>query len=383
MLILPVRPQPPRLRIQESNDSCATSTSSANPDQDLHLARKPSSQATSTMISVMPPLKPPSPKRPKLSLQTFAAASALGEKAKTKLTLSAVTDTPSYTNTYPTTFVPPPATPLSIQHMQKSSSSCPDDEQSPPSSNSSSASSSSFGLASPFPVSAPYSLPIGTHSILRNSPLPRRHISAASTRINRRMFPPVKHVIFREILEDIIPKPVANYSSDASDSDGGEKRPRASFEQTEFRGRLTAEEKEEEGVLSTPVHRRRKRRREWVWRPLDDDILTAHHTEEGIESSNAGHSTEEAKIIDSRKPELTSAHCGVSAEIELIAPIISKPAYPSPLIELGYQEADVVAQKLSTSQATLLVSETDSELTGDGLVGESGGTIVRHRILTV
>ena len=121
------------------------------------------------------------------------------------------------------------------------------------------------------------------------------------------MFPPVKRVIFREILEDIIPKPVADYSSDTSDSDCGEKRPRATFEETGLRGRPTAEEKEEEGVPSTPVHRRRKRRREWVWRPLDDDILTAHHTQVGIESSTAGHNTEKVELINSEETGPTGA----------------------------------------------------------------------------
>lgn len=314
MLILPMRPQPPRLRIQEGNDLAATSTSSTSTDQEAHLVWKPPSQETSTMLSVLPslkPLTPLTPKRPKLSLQTTAAAPGHEEKGKTSLTLtlSAATEIPIYANTYVNVFVLPSNPSPSIQHRQNSSPSCPDDELSPPSTNSFSASSSSSGLASPFSMLAPYSLPIGTHSILRNSPLPRKHISAASTRLNRHIFTPVKRVTFRETLEDVIPKSVVNYSSDNSDSDCGEKRPRATFEQTEFRGRLTVEEKEDESVPSSPVHRRRRRRREWVWRPLENDIMTVNHVEEGVEFSSESHSIEKSEPIVSNKAEFNSATC--------------------------------------------------------------------------
>ncbi len=92
------------------------------------------------------------------------------------------------------------------------------------------------------------------------------------------MFQPVKRVIFREVLEDIIPRKITDYYSENSDSDSGEKRPRAIFERDERRGRQMVEE-DEGDVPSTPKQRRRKRRREWVWRPLDDEILAGHINE--------------------------------------------------------------------------------------------------------
>lgn len=95
------------------------------------------------------------------------------------------------------------------------------------------------------------------------------------------MFLPVKRVVFREILEDIIPAQIIDCLSDGSDSDCNENRPRALFEKVEIRWRQSAKGVEE-GAPSTPVHRRRKRRREWVWRPLDDDILAVHYNPDEV-----------------------------------------------------------------------------------------------------
>lgn len=80
------------------------------------------------------------------------------------------------------------------------------------------------------------------------------------------MFPPVKSVIFHEPLEEIIPTAKLEEPSDSSDSDGSDKRQRTEDEIKERRAII-----EEEDGSATPVHGRRKRRREWVWRPLDDD----------------------------------------------------------------------------------------------------------------
>ncbi len=60
--------------------------------------------------------------------------------------------------------------------------------------------------------------------------------------------------------------------SDLSDTDSSDKHPRTEDEVEQRRAII----KEEDGS-ATPLHGRRKRRREWVWRPLDDDILAEHH----------------------------------------------------------------------------------------------------------
>lgn len=284
MLILPVRSQPPFLRIQESNDSCSTASSTTTgPEQESQQAPEPSSKSAGAMTCVMPPPNPAKSKRPKLSLQTFAAASLEEQKQNTDLLLSPVTDTPVYTNAFANAFTSLPSTPTTAQIRQeppiKPRADDDDDTTTPPSSDPSSTASSSFGLASPFSASPPYTLPIGTRSILSNSPLPRRHLSARSMRVNRRMFQPVKKVTFCEILEDIIPQKMAEYSS-GSETEGGEKRARSAYERCEDRGRNPPDE--EEDMPATPLQqRRRKRRREWVWRPVDDDVL-AEHLNEGM-----------------------------------------------------------------------------------------------------
>ena len=93
------------------------------------------------------------------------------------------------------------------------------------------------------------------------------------------MFQPVKKVAFCEVLEDVIPQKMVENSS-GSETEGGEKRPRAAYERGEDRGRKPPDE--EEDLPATPLQqRRRKRRREWVWRPVDDDVL-AEHLNEGM-----------------------------------------------------------------------------------------------------
>ncbi|MCJ1466940.1 hypothetical protein MMC07_005562 [Pseudocyphellaria aurata] len=271
----------------------------------------------------MPSVEPPTPRRPKLSLQTFAAVSSAAEKTRTNLTGCTGTETPVRTNTYADGLAPShSATSCILQIQDASLQACPDDQVTPPSSSSSSATSSSSGHTSPFPMSAPYSLPIGARSILRNSPLPRKHLSVASTRMNRRMFTPVKRVTFREILDDIIP---ARAVDDSSDSDCGEKRPRATFERVEI-SETQSTKCVEEVAFSIPSSRRRKRRREWVWRPWDNDVLAAHH---GLEEYN-----EEDKV------ELASPAYGKSIELELNLPIVLDDAYSRSGVELGYKQED-------------------------------------------
>lgn len=81
------------------------------------------------------------------------------------------------------------------------------------------------------------------------------------------MFPPVKRVSFAEKLVDIAPTPIIEDSSDteldapATEAERGRRR----------------EVIEAEDGHATPMQGRRKRRREWVWRPMEDDVLASHN----------------------------------------------------------------------------------------------------------
>lgn len=83
------------------------------------------------------------------------------------------------------------------------------------------------------------------------------------------MFPPVKRVAFREKLVELVPTPLVEESSpDAQIIDA----PATEDEQRRRRELIEAQDGH-----ATPVQGRLKRRREWVWRPLDDDILLSRH----------------------------------------------------------------------------------------------------------
>lgn len=75
------------------------------------------------------------------------------------------------------------------------------------------------------------------------------------------MFPPVKRVAFPEKMIEVLPTPVLDVSSE--DEDEG-----ALTEEEQKRRR---EEIQAEDGHMTPNVGRRKRRRDWIWRPLDDD----------------------------------------------------------------------------------------------------------------
>ena len=79
------------------------------------------------------------------------------------------------------------------------------------------------------------------------------------------MFSPTKRVAFQERLVEFVPTPIIEGLSDAelesSSSEDDHKRRREVIEA--------------EDGHSTPIQGRRKRR-EWVWRPVEDDILTSH-----------------------------------------------------------------------------------------------------------
>ena len=81
------------------------------------------------------------------------------------------------------------------------------------------------------------------------------------------MFPPVKRVSFAEKLVETAPTPIIEDPSDteldapATEAERGRRR----------------EVIEAEDGHATPMQGRRKRRREWVWRPMEDDVLASHN----------------------------------------------------------------------------------------------------------
>ncbi|KAL9065965.1 MAG: hypothetical protein Q9161_007880 [Pseudevernia consocians] len=208
-------------------------------------------QVAGAMLSVMPSTRSAAPKRPKLSLQTSTLPSPAVQRSAAATSLSACTEYPVIRNTHADVFDAPPPTPTSAIQIPFPSSST---------------TSFAFPGISPFHNDAPYILPIGTHSILRNSPLPRRHVSAASARAPRRMFPPVKRVAFQERLVEFMPTPVVEGLSDTEVET-------SSTEDDHKRGRKVIEA---EDGHSVSVHGRRKKR-DWVWRPMEDDVLTSHN----------------------------------------------------------------------------------------------------------
>lgn len=83
------------------------------------------------------------------------------------------------------------------------------------------------------------------------------------------MFPPVKRVAFKERLVEMVPNPVIEEPSDGD--------PSAELTEDEHQ-RRRAEIQAEDGH-ATPVHSRRKLR-EWIWRPVDDDVLIQRDSSE-------------------------------------------------------------------------------------------------------
>ena len=260
MLVLPSRLH------HQAKEPCSNATASTiQTPQDPQPAPQSQDQKSDAMLSVIPSVRPATSKRPKLSLQTSPPPP---NRSKPALNLSFITDSPTIRNTHVNAFELPP--PQHSPYSRGSETSSPHHQPAP--SSTLSGSSSTASHTSPFPVTTPYFLPLGARSILRNSPLPRRHVSATSARAPRKMFPPVKRVIFHDQLEETIPTPTLDDSSDSSDSDSSGKPPRTDDEIRQRRAII-----EEEDGSATPVHGRRKRRREWVWRPLEDDILSEHH----------------------------------------------------------------------------------------------------------
>lgn len=131
------------------------------------------------------------------------------------------------------------------------------------------------------------------------------------------------------------------------------------FEKAEIRERQLANSVDE-GAPSTPVNRRRKRRREWVWRPLDEDVLTVHHVLD--EDNNGCHSEAGVNLT-------ASANDVRPFELEINLPIVSDDAYPEPTIEPDCEKDDAKAGGTLIFQDKLV--GTELELQNDFEVLES------------
>lgn len=93
------------------------------------------------------------------------------------------------------------------------------------------------------------------------------------------MFPPIKKVAFQDKLVQIIPSPAVERSSSDTEGEVEEQEAGADGERlslTEDEHQKRRELIEAEDGHSKPIHGRRKRHREWVWRPVEGDILVYH-----------------------------------------------------------------------------------------------------------
>ncbi|KAL8915645.1 MAG: hypothetical protein Q9172_006814 [Xanthocarpia lactea] len=252
----------------------------SQPDSNLSLRPSPpkastsSSAAANAMISIMPTPRPLTPKRPKLSLQTSTISTLPGSKqSRTALSnISSAVDSPTtYRNTYENAFEPSPSTPVSAKpHPDEAFTQIRQAQRPSPHTSHSSPSISTASSApeSPFANTAPYTVALGARSILRNSPLPRRYTTHLSNRPAKRMFHPVKRVSFPETLVELIPTPALSdpdlgAEDIATDEPDGNQGSAASDSQTKD---------ELHYVPSSPGPGRRKRRtRDWISRPIDDD----------------------------------------------------------------------------------------------------------------
>ena len=234
---------------RQSNDTFNPSLPPRQRDSPPHLSEL-RRQVADAMLSVMPPSRPVAPKRPKLSLQTSRLSPPATQRSAAVPDLSTSTEYPAIRNLHANVLDAPPPTPTSAIQPQV---------HFPSSKN-----SSAFPGVSAFHSNAPYILPIGTHSILRNSPLPRKNVSAASNRTPKRMFSRTKRVAFQERLVEFVPTPVIEASDtevETSSSEDDHKRRREVIEA--------------EDGHSTPMLGRHKRR-DWIWRPVEDDVLTSY-----------------------------------------------------------------------------------------------------------
>ncbi|KAL8783703.1 MAG: hypothetical protein Q9213_004442 [Squamulea squamosa] len=232
-----------------------------------------SSAAADAMITIMPTPRPLTPKRPKLSLQTSTVSTLPASKhSRTALSnlSSAVNSPTTYRNTYDNAFEATPSTPVSVKpHSEEAFTQVRQVQRPSPqtSHSTSSISTASPGPNSPFANTAPYTIALGARSILRNSPLPRRHTTHVSNRPAKRMFHPSKRVSFPETLVELIPTPaLSELELGAEDipTDNAISTGASSGSESQTTSEL-------DSVRSPGPGRRKRRSRDWVFRPLEDD----------------------------------------------------------------------------------------------------------------
>lgn len=223
--------------------------------------------------------QPTSAKRPKLSLQTSLGPQSASQKPITALSYGVAVDSPTSRNTYTNAFK---GALSPIASGRQNSSTVP----SPNSSHSSSTSNS---------PTAPYVLPIGARSILRNSPLPPRHVTTTA-RTSKRLFRPAKRVVFGDCLVELIPDPVLEDVTSDSESTSSESSSSSSSNMPD------------DAPPSTPVCRRQRKRRDWVW--------TIGRTDEpGPSSPNGGHYLKNERWGLPEEPTLSEAPTPASASV--------------------------------------------------------------------
>ena len=255
MLVLPMRsPTPSPTRHLDTLSPPSRSKRDESP-QTSELRQR----VAGAMLSVMPSSRPPTPKRPKLSLQTAIPSVSTSQGRRPSLNLAtADLESPTGRNTYANTRDAPPPTPSSTikPHID-----FPAPALSIPETGAPPATLARSEQVSPFAHEDPYVLPIGTRSILRNSPLSKRHLSGVSTRTPRRIFPPVKRVGFEENPVEVIPTPVIETLEEGADSE-----PQPHEAREERKAAIEAED----GHASAGS---RRSKREWIWRPMPEDVL--------------------------------------------------------------------------------------------------------------
>ena len=147
------------------------------------------------MLSVMTPSQPFISRRPKLSLQTALPPAPISQiQHQANLDLRSDNASPTVQNTYSNAF----DVPLPISSIPA----CFRVDCNPLRVNSDSTIKRESSHAPPFHQYVPYAMAIGTHSILRNSPIPRPYLHARRPR----RFPIIKRVSFRiDVTPEIIP----------------------------------------------------------------------------------------------------------------------------------------------------------------------------------
>ncbi|KAL8852147.1 MAG: hypothetical protein Q9221_002970 [Calogaya cf. arnoldii] len=281
MLAVPTRTQPDQRLSQPDADLALCPSLPDNPTS--------SSATAEAMISIMPTPRPLTPKRPKLSLQTSTITTLPASKqSRTALSnLSSAVDSPTtYRNTYENAFEPTPSTPVSakphpdeaftqIQPIQRPSLQT--------SYSSSPVSTTSSGSNSPFANAAPYTVALGARSILRNSPLPRRHTTHLANRPAKRMFHPVKRVSFPETLVEMIPTPILSESDISAEDIVTDEAVSKDLSAGSKSKRM--DELDNVPSPSFGPGRRKRRNRDWISRPIEDDASPIQAQEHPFPSS--------------------------------------------------------------------------------------------------